>query len=274
MRQITFPPLARQVSCIGFGCGGLDGRHGLKRSARMITAALDMGITYFDVAPSYGAAEEALGKVIGASTDIVVATKVGQPHQPYHNAKSFLRETIKPVLDRATPLKRWLASQMSRSPSQAARPRYDFSMPFMERSIERSLANLRRERIDVLLAHEPHSDDLSTELALQFQSLQQGGSISSYGVGIGAMSDRWKSFGDIWQSAWPGDSWADYCHDTTYTFHRVIRNSATTPGGRTTPSAPDLIRRARMLAPDCLFIVAASTPARLRELVDAANEAS
>lgn len=87
MQQIELKPLGRRVSCLGLGCARLDGRIGLRRSARLIEAALDLGITYFDVAALYGTAEEALGQVIGNSKEIVVATKVGPPRVAYDAQK-------------------------------------------------------------------------------------------------------------------------------------------------------------------------------------------
>ena len=274
MQTIDFPPLGRQVSCLGLGCGGLDGRHGLRRSARMIEAALELGINYFDVAPSYGTAEEALGKVIGESSDVVIATKMGQPHAPYSSAKMFVRETIKPVLDRLTFLKRRLAKKAMTSAPPANRPRYDFSQAAIQRSVEKSLQNLRRSKIDVLLAHEPHVDDLNDDLRQRFESLKTDQLISAYGVGIGAVDDRWTPFGSVWQSAWPGEPVAQYQQDVSYVFHRVIRNAQRDANGQTVVSAADLVRAARAAAPGCLLVVSASTPARLRELVEAANSVS
>lgn len=74
------------VSAVGLGCNNL-GRPGAatesqRGSDRVVRAALDAGITFFDVADTYGAtpglAEERLGKALGARrADVVVATKFG-----------------------------------------------------------------------------------------------------------------------------------------------------------------------------------------------------
>ncbi|XBB66806.1 aldo/keto reductase [Nocardioides sp. WV_118_6] len=78
------------VSRIGLGCNNL-GRPGAATESqegtdRVIGAALDAGITLFDVADTYGAtpglAEERLGKALGARrSEIVLATKVGMDMQ-------------------------------------------------------------------------------------------------------------------------------------------------------------------------------------------------
>lgn len=74
------------VSAVGLGCNNL-GRKGAatesqEGSDRVVGAAIDAGITLFDVADTYGAtpglAEERLGKALGKRrADVVVATKFG-----------------------------------------------------------------------------------------------------------------------------------------------------------------------------------------------------
>jgi len=63
------PPSSR----LGFGCGGVMGRVGRGQSLRAIAAALDGGITRFDVAPLYGYGEaEVLGEALADKRDLVV----------------------------------------------------------------------------------------------------------------------------------------------------------------------------------------------------------
>src|SRR4051812_5874481 len=67
-------------SVLGFGCGAVGGRIGRKQSARALGAALDAGITHFDVARSYGygEAEWILGDALtGQREGVVIATKFG-----------------------------------------------------------------------------------------------------------------------------------------------------------------------------------------------------
>lgn len=56
-----------KVSEIGFGCGGNAGlmvRGGFDQQLRIVEAALEAGINYFDVAPDYIGAEANLGRVL------------------------------------------------------------------------------------------------------------------------------------------------------------------------------------------------------------------
>lgn len=70
------------VSRAGFGGGGIGqvwGPTDEQEAIASVHRALDLGITFFDVAPSYGdgKAEEALGKALeGRAEPVVVATKV------------------------------------------------------------------------------------------------------------------------------------------------------------------------------------------------------
>lgn len=272
MQQLEFKPLGRQVSCLGFGCARLDGRAGLRRSARLLETALELGISYFDVAAAYGTAEEAVGHVVGNSPEVVVASKVGPPRPPYHYAKMKMRAMIKPVVDRSVQFKRLLRKSLSPPRTPAPRPRYDFSAEAIEASLETSLKYLRRDRLDVLLAHEPHRSDLVPEVEAHFQRLVAQQRIGAYGVGIGAIEDRWTPFGSIWQSAWPGESVPAYTDDVTYIFHGVLKNAQRDRYDRTILPAADLVRAARRQRPDSVLIVSASTPGRLRELVQAVEQ--
>ncbi|KAA1422121.1 aldo/keto reductase [Nocardioides humilatus] len=74
------------VSAVGLGCNNL-GRSGTASESqegadRVVAAAIDAGITFFDVADTYGArpglAEERLGAALGSQRDqVIVATKFG-----------------------------------------------------------------------------------------------------------------------------------------------------------------------------------------------------
>ncbi len=62
-------------SRIGLGCGPLGSMHE-RDAVRLVHAALEMGVTVFDTAPSYGASESHLGKAL-AARDAVIVTKGG-----------------------------------------------------------------------------------------------------------------------------------------------------------------------------------------------------
>ena len=80
-----------QVSEIGLGCNAFGGRIDHEASRKVVSKALDLGITLFDTADLYGndygspsGSEICLGKVLGDSRkNIVLATKFGNDRMQY-----------------------------------------------------------------------------------------------------------------------------------------------------------------------------------------------
>jgi aryl-alcohol dehydrogenase-like predicted oxidoreductase len=73
-----------RVSLIGLGCNNFAGRIDFEATRKVVHKALDLGITLFDNADTYGdprgGAEEYLGRILGdRRKDIVLATKFGRP---------------------------------------------------------------------------------------------------------------------------------------------------------------------------------------------------
>jgi len=72
-----------RVSPVGLGCNNFGGRIGLEESRAVVHKALDLGITLFDTADSYGnrgGSEDCLGQILGERRkDIILATKFGMP---------------------------------------------------------------------------------------------------------------------------------------------------------------------------------------------------
>lgn len=69
-----------EVSVVGLGCNNFGGRIDADQTQRVVDAALDHGITYFDTAELYsdGRSEELLGRALGSRRDeAVIATKWG-----------------------------------------------------------------------------------------------------------------------------------------------------------------------------------------------------
>lgn len=85
MRDTSIPQVVRPVSVVGFGCWPLSG-HGTwtggddATSIAAVRRAVELGVTFFDVAPVYGHghAERVLGQaLVGRRDDVVIATKCG-----------------------------------------------------------------------------------------------------------------------------------------------------------------------------------------------------
>jgi aryl-alcohol dehydrogenase-like predicted oxidoreductase len=96
------------VSELGFGCGNVGGlmtRGEPGEQEIVIGRALDLGITYFDTAPSYGSgrSEESLGRALsalGAWDKIVVGTKVTLLREHLAHAARAVRDSLEASLAR------------------------------------------------------------------------------------------------------------------------------------------------------------------------------
>jgi aryl-alcohol dehydrogenase-like predicted oxidoreductase len=68
-----------EVSRLGLGCGGIgEARVGDEDAERLVHAAVDLGVTVFDTARSYGLSEERLGRALGPRrARVVLSTKGG-----------------------------------------------------------------------------------------------------------------------------------------------------------------------------------------------------
>ena len=84
MEQRNLGRSGLQVSLVGLGCNNFAGRIDFDATKAVVHKALDLGITLFDNADTYGdprgGAEEFLGRILGERRkDIVLATKFGRP---------------------------------------------------------------------------------------------------------------------------------------------------------------------------------------------------
>jgi aryl-alcohol dehydrogenase-like predicted oxidoreductase len=122
-----------------------------REQERVVTRALEMGVSLVDTADAYGAGrmERLLGQALRERGDVVVVTKGGT--------------------DRAT------------SP---ARKRFDG--PYLRQRVEASLRRLMRERVDVYLLHNPSVAAIEAGEAIEtLLDLKRQGKIGHWGVSAG-----------------------------------------------------------------------------------------
>ncbi|QXT40449.1 aldo/keto reductase [Gymnodinialimonas ceratoperidinii] len=105
MRQLA----GRDIGPIGLGCmsfGGIYGATDEKESFACMQAALDLGVTHWDVAEIYGGGvcESVIGRFLAETgADVTLATKAGiytQPRRHFSNAASDLRRSLEGSLKR------------------------------------------------------------------------------------------------------------------------------------------------------------------------------
>jgi len=87
-----------KVSCVGLGCNNFGGRLDFEGTRAVVHKALDLGVTLFDTADSYGGkggSEECLGRILGSRrAGIVLATKFGWPMDKEGKLKGASRRYI------------------------------------------------------------------------------------------------------------------------------------------------------------------------------------
>jgi aryl-alcohol dehydrogenase-like predicted oxidoreductase len=110
MRHRALGSSGLTVSVVGLGCNAFGSRIDAAQTQRVVDAALDHGITFFDTADTYGlgASEELLGRALGTRRDdVVVATKFGMdmdggngPDWGARSSRRYLRRAVEASLRR------------------------------------------------------------------------------------------------------------------------------------------------------------------------------
>lgn len=144
----------KQISKIGFGAWQLGNKKeydsiSVESGIELVKQAVNMGITFFDTAPNYGEgnSEKILGQALeGTEDEIFINTKVGHTQEGTS----------------------------------------DFSLDGITKSIQRSLENLKRSKIDSVILHNPGLEILEGKEGHyeHLKSIKNEGLISGYGVSI------------------------------------------------------------------------------------------
>lgn len=103
MEYRTLGRAGPEVSCVGLGCNNFGGRLDFEGTRAVVHKALELGVTLFDTADSYGnpgGSEEYLGKILGARRDdIVLATKFGWPMDKEEKLKGASRRYVMTAIE-------------------------------------------------------------------------------------------------------------------------------------------------------------------------------
>jgi aryl-alcohol dehydrogenase-like predicted oxidoreductase len=131
----------------------------------------------------FGQAEGCLGEFLGRHrADVTVTTKYGIPPAKHQGLIGMARSIARPIVKALPGLKQRL-SKVAGNVAQPAE-RASFTAADAKRSLERSLSELRTERIEVWLLHEVTADDLQDEGLLRLlEDSVAAGTIGSFGVG-------------------------------------------------------------------------------------------
>ncbi len=121
-----------EVSCLGLGTVKIGRNQEVKypsgfslpsdeEVSALLRQARDLGINLIDTAPAYGSSEQRLGRLLNGRQDWIICSKVGEE---FTAGKSY----------------------------------FDFSAAHTQRSIERSLRDMRTDYLDIVLIHSDGRD--------------------------------------------------------------------------------------------------------------------
>src|SRR6201996_6811500 len=164
MKFRTLPETDIRVSEIGFGLWTIStgwwGKFTEDEAVALMHKALDLGITLYDAADTYGNgySEELIAKAFPQQRDqIQIATKVGYDFYSHGEERKGQREIPQ-----------------------------DFSVPFIREAVEKALARLKTDRIDILQLHNIRMPQVEDNALWQLmETLVKEGKIRSYGAAIG-----------------------------------------------------------------------------------------
>ncbi|HUA06239.1 MAG TPA: aldo/keto reductase [Solirubrobacteraceae bacterium] len=171
------------ISRIGFGCAGLMRLPSARQRRNVIAAAIDAGLTHFDVARMYGlgAAEGELRRALQGRRDrVTIATKFGIEAS---GALRWLGRLQAPV--------RALLASSAASRTAVRRRRDSFVSPRVydvnkaRHSLEESLRKLGVDHVDILFLHDPRPQDrIDAGLAAFLEEARTEGKVRAWGMSL------------------------------------------------------------------------------------------
>jgi aryl-alcohol dehydrogenase-like predicted oxidoreductase len=181
MERVKIDRTDLEIPRLVFGTGSLHRLFRRSRRLGLLSAALDAGITHFDTAPYYG---EGLAELdLGAAGRCFVSrttltTKIG------------LYPKAGPV---SSSLRLWARRLIGRTLRRDLSPTSDYSLGAARASLEQSLRRTKRERVDVLLLHEPAIEDVPEQALLAWlDQCRAAGMIGAWG--LAGVAERLRPF--------------------------------------------------------------------------------
>jgi len=172
---------------LGFGTGNLRSFQGgipAAAARTLLEAAFDLGIDLVDTAPSYGQgeAEETIGGLPDAlRSRIVICSKVGIAYGRKGGLLGAVKPLLQPAMRLFPPLRRLAGASRDRMRATGSMT-VDLRPETIRASLEGSLRRLRRERLDILLFHDPAVTALRDENVEALEALRSSGLIGAWGV--------------------------------------------------------------------------------------------
>jgi aryl-alcohol dehydrogenase-like predicted oxidoreductase len=160
MERIAVGNLEGGGSAIGMGCASLGSRVGRREGLKSLDRAFDVGVTWYDVAPSYGdaEAETILGEFIRGKRDkLQICTKVGIRPARTPFAMRVAKPVLRSAVDVMPMLRKYVAWARPTATKLAITPE------MISISVDASLQRLRVDHVDVLALHGAAADEVVCE---------------------------------------------------------------------------------------------------------------
>lgn len=165
MRTVRLPGIDLSPAVLGMGCASLGSRYGVREGLRALEAAYDRGVTWFDIAPAYGAgeAEVILARFLkGKREHVQVCTKVGLAPPRQSTAKRLLLPVARPVVAKLKGVR-----GVVRKSGVTSNARLPLTVKLIEQSLKQSLTRLGTDRVDVYALHSPAPEEVMRDDVLR-----------------------------------------------------------------------------------------------------------
>lgn len=171
------------ISQLGLGCSRLGSVAGAttKESELLISEALDLGITFFDTASSYGQgdSEKILGRKIRNIDNIFLVTKIGK-RVPL---KAKLLQPFKGAIRQLS--RSSLSTQKRIKHARKGTLPVCFELPYLTQELDKSRKRLGMDCIPLVMLHSPSLEDLIKGDAVGFlEQSKSAGALRAVGVSV------------------------------------------------------------------------------------------
>ena len=176
MRRVTIGATGIETSCLGFGCASLGSRVGEEPGRRALSTAFDAGVTWFDLAPIYGAgrAEEIVGRFLrGRRDQIQLCSKVGLAMP---GDAGGLKAALMPVARAAVQKVPALRGLLRRSGVQAAKS-LPLTPELLTSTLEGSLRRLGTDYLDLYALHSVAAAALTEPVLRSLEDILASGKV-------------------------------------------------------------------------------------------------
>jgi aryl-alcohol dehydrogenase-like predicted oxidoreductase len=182
MRRVTLGTTGIETSCLGFGCASLGSRVSEGPGLRALAAAHDAGVTWFDLAPLYGAgrAEEIAGRFLKSRPrdSVQLCSKVGlAPGVRPNGLKAALMPFARAAIG-AVPALRGILRRGGAQPAEAL----PLTRAVLIGTIEESLRRLGTDYLDLYALHDVSPDALTEEVARTIEDILAAGKARAVAV--------------------------------------------------------------------------------------------